>query len=125
MVDGAWETKGQMNATMNYMTSAGKMAQNDVILQPTVVQINAGGAYSSIVKTQYPIDMLKSVTIHWRSYAIDGLFVIRDIFVQGVMIEPLYLLEEEQDANTKAFCHPKEPFVEIHSESSATFNSEC
>ena len=128
MADGRWISNGQMDATLRYKVGANDWAQPKVTLQPHMIKIEAGKAYSAIVETKYPVDILNAVRIHWRSYPLEtpsNIPYISYILAENVKIEPLYLLGDEQVGNTKVFCYPSKPVVKIDSDASGPFNSIC
>ena len=124
---GSWASMGKMDATMSYSTGPGAddSARPKVTLQPHMIKIEAGKAYSAIVETQYPIEQLIATTIHWRRKLLGGIFNRRSILVDRVRIEPLYLLGHEQIANTKVWCSSTKTPVEIQPDLSGFFAYNC
>ena len=125
MTSGTWASMGKMDATMSFMADTGESARPKVTLQPHMIKIEAGKAYSAVVETQYPIEQLYGITIHWRRKLLGGVLNRRSILVDNVRIEPLYLLGHEQEVNTKVWCNSGKSSVEIKPDSTGFFSDNC
>ena len=127
MTSGTWASMGKMDATMSFSTGPGAddVARPKVTLQPHMIKIEAGKAYSGIVETEYPILGLYATTIHWKRKLLGGVFNRRSILVDKVKIEPLYLLGGERIANTKVWCNKSKTPVEIKPDMTGFFAWDC
>ena len=125
MTGGTWASMGKMDATMSYMADTGESARPKVTLQPHMIKIEAGKAYSGIVETEYPIEQLYGISIHWKRKLLGGVLNRRSILVDKVKIEPLYLLGGEKEANTKVWCNSGKTSVEIKPDLSGFFAFDC
>ena len=127
MASGSWASMGKMDATMSFSTGPrdDDWARPKVTLQPHMIKIEAGKAYSAIVETQYPITRLFVIRIHWRRKVLGGVFDRRSILVDKVRIEPLYLLGGERIANTKVWCNKAKTPEEIKPDMSEPFGWDC
>ena len=121
---GSWVSMGKMDATMSY-ANAENSGESKVTLQPKSIKIESGKAYSADVETRYPMDMLIGVKIHWRRKILGGISNRLSILVGRVKIEPLYMLGDEQTANTKVWCGNSKTPVKILPYTSGYFGFSC
>ena len=126
MTSGSWVTMGKMDATISYSMNSGEVARPKVTLQPHMIKIEAGKAYSGVVETQYPVDGLYGIRLHWRGKSpLGDVISRRSILVDKVTIEPLYLLGDERIAKTQVWCTSDKSSVKIKRGSTGYFFQEC
>ena len=125
MTSGTWASMGKMDATMIFIADTGRTTQSKVTLQPHMIKIEAGKAYSAIVEAQYPIHVFFGIGIHWRRKVLGGVLDRRSILVDTVTIEPLYLLGHERETHTQVWRSYCRPSVEIKPDSAAFFSDRC
>jgi hypothetical protein len=121
MAQGSWASMGKMDATLSFSRENQDTARPKVTLQPHMIKIEAGKSYSEIIETQYPIDNLIAVTLHWRRKSLGAIFNRRSILVDNVVVEPVYLLGELRTSKTLLMCGDKKTAVEIKPDSRGFF----